>query len=670
MLLRLINLLCIVTAISAGAAGENSSPQNINTQDSDSDWESSLVTTSSDQPFLEHQDDTPPLLITTTNNNKNTTDVNARHSSLRSSSSSINRQYYELDVDVITDVELEWPWNRNKNKTDNACHVHQNCTACTSASHACHWCAKDEQCHAIGSWYGCAIGASCNAPKKNNDTCSAHTDCTTCTLSSSLCHWCAFDEQCHAIGSIYGCSHGVNCYSNDRCKRSQPEHIDVTTFEDVGFLPVAIIVILALGCMCCSTVIYAGASALKGAVDEITDVNLNSGGMHTRSTTRVPPSQAFANHSNHAMYQSYDVDDDDGDFGYNELGDEEEEDRVAGLEEARSGSAEGNGETLDEEEADSDSPTSRNKKMSQQSSLVASESHDSTDAGNGLEQKKKKTTPVRRKKTKRGNHDENEDQHEHAANGALEGEGLELEQQNLLPSVTAHPDPSRLPVNNARRSNGALICLLRSCRVWYFFTVVTTLLFATSCVIFWPKAPTYNVCSDEFAWKSIIDGLTSLKVEGSFELLISVENKNRLDIALEGVGGTFHHDDVEVGTFEMKRSIIKASSITDVLITCTVVPSRWEALGLISDYWKGKLVFVADVSGMVKIRGIGISLPVKLDDVLIKVNDPDMKDRHLCACPEWKDVKPTGINIVRPALPFNEAVRDPVLAMTSSSVKM
>jgi len=254
-------------------------------------------------------------------------------------------------------------------------------------------------------------------------------------------------------------------------------------------------------------------------------------------------------------------------------------------------------------------------------------------------------------------------------NGILEEEGLqvELEEQNLLPSVTAHPDPTRLPANNARRSSGTLRCMLNSCRVWYFFTIVTTLLFATSCILFFPKAPTYNVCSDEFAWKSIIDGLTSLKVEGSFELLISIENKNRLDIALEGVGGTFRHDDEEVGTFAMKRSIIQASSITDVLVTCTVVPSRWEALGLISDYYKGKLVFVADATGIVKIRGIAISIPVKIDDVLIKVNDPDMKDRHLCACPEWKDVKPTGFGIVRPALPFNEAVRDPVLAMTTSA---
>jgi len=137
---------------------------------------------------------------------------------------------------------------------------------------------------------------------------------------------------------------------------------------------------------------------------------------------------------------------------------------------------------------------------------------------------------------------------------------------------------------------------------------------------------------------------------------MSIKNKNRLDIAIEGLGGTFKHDGEEVGTFEMKRTIIQASSITDVLITCTVVPTKWEALGLISDYYKGTLTVLVDVLGSVQIKGIGFSIPIKIDDLLIKVNDPDMKDRHLCACPEWKDLHPTA----SPVLSFEAAVRDPV----------
>lgn len=412
----------------------------------------------------------------------------------------------------------------------------------------------------------------------------------------------------------------------------------MTTFEDVGFVPIVIIVVATLAVMCCSTVLYAGTSALKGAVDDIAEVRVIA-----------PPSQAFANH-NHAMFRHNhydDFDEDDGDEGEGcEGGELDEEDHEIG---------EGENDNLngdDDHSEDVDNGTceegtpARAKKMPNQSSLIASDSHDSVEVGNGLERKKRRQKQVGQDEPAIGEHTEQQQLTE-----------------NLLP-VTAHPDPTRLPTN-ARRSNGPLLCLLRSCRVWYFFTIVTTLLFATACVLFFPKVPSYNVCSDEFAWQSIIDGLTSLKMEASFELLISVENKNRLDIALEGVGGTFSYDDEQVGTFTMTRSIIQASSITDVVVTCTVAPTRWEALGLISDYYKGKLIFFADITGVVKIRGIKITIPVKISNVMIKVNDPDATDRHLCACPQWKDVNPA----ISPALPFNEAVRDPVAAMAMTSVR-
>jgi len=145
------------------------------------------------------------------------------------------------------------------------------------------------------------------------------------------------------------------------------------------------------------------------------------------------------------------------------------------------------------------------------------------------------------------------------------------------------------------------------------------------------------VCSDEFAWKSIIDGLTSLKMEASFQILTSVENKNRLDIALEGVAGKFKHDGEEVGTFEVERTIVAASSISDAMVTCTVVPDKWGALGLIADYYKDKLEFLVDISGSVRIKGIGFSIPINLTDILVKANKTVKKqDRHLCACPNGR----------------------------------
>ena len=75
-----------------------------------------------------------------------------------------------------------------------------------------------------------------------------------------------------------------------------------------------------------------------------------------------------------------------------------------------------------------------------------------------------------------------------------------------------------------------------------------------------------------------------------------------------------------------------ATSITDLLVTCTVVPDRWEALGLISYYWKGQLEFLVDVNGSVKIKGVGFRIPVKVSDVLVKVNDPSTYGRQALMC--------------------------------------
>ena len=65
---------------------------------------------------------------------------------------------------------------------------------------------------------------------------------------------------------------------------------------------------------------------------------------------------------------------------------------------------------------------------------------------------------------------------------------------------------------------------------------------------------------------------------------------------------------------------------------------------------------MVDVQGSVRVPGIFYSIPVKMNDILVKVNDPDNKDRHLCACPEWKDLSPT----TAPVLSFEAAVIEPV----------
>ena len=155
----------------------------------------------------------------------------------------------------------------------------------------------------------------------------------------------------------------------------------------------------------------------------------------------------------------------------------------------------------------------------------------------------------------------------------------------------------------------------------------------------------------------IISSLTHLNVDASFEVLSSVKNTNHLAIVLDGVHGTFSHDGQDIGTFSMPTTTIEADSITDMLVTCTFSPDKWEALGLIADYYRGNLEFVIDVSGNVRIKGISYNVPISVKDVMVKVNDPAMDDRHLCHCPEWKDLYPT----TAPKLTFEEAIENPVL---------
>lgn len=536
------------------------------------------------------------------------------HGSLRSKLESNLDERDALFIDTRTDLDYDgdstfigWPWN-HKNKTDNSCTIHDNCTACTDSSMTCHWCSFDDECHAKGSWHGCAIGATCPSNDTVDNSCETHKTCTECALSSSLCHWCAFDDECHAIGSMYGCAHGVNCYSNDRCKRSSPEKIEEGIFVNIGFIPLILMFSAAFASLCCISVLFSGANALKGAYDNIADV-----------IVQAPPVEAFSHHdrdhSHDDMHLQIDM--------HVQLSPIHEDTHADDCQVGDDVNVE------DHDHAEASEP-------------VFHECNDSNvDDQNGDNE-----SPL-------------ENQHSHSDDIIeLHTEHMEEDSvtESLLP-VTAHPHPSRLPIRNRPGpGNYHMNCLMRSCKAWLFFSVIGIVFFTSAGVIYFPKAPEYNVCSDQFAWESIIAGLTSLKMEASFEILMSVKNENRLDVALEGFGGKFKHDGEDIGTFSLPRTIVEATSITDLLVTCTVVPDRWEALGLISDYWKGKLEFLVDVTGSVKVKGIGFRFPIKVSDVLVKVNDPSMDDRHLCACQTWKDLVPTA----SPRLSFEEAVMDPV----------
>ena len=189
--------------------------------------------------------------------------------------------------------------------------------------------------------------------------------------------------------------------------------------------------------------------------------------------------------------------------------------------------------------------------------------------------------------------------------------------------------------NPSRHAN----CLFLTCTSWYILNVIFTVLLLISSLYYYPKIPEMNVCSDELAWNSIIDGMTSLKMEASFEILLSLSNTNYLNIQLDEVSGLFTHDGQQVGTLSLKnKPIVRSRSITDILITCTVVPEKWEAWGIIKEYYMETLILHLDLHIAITLPKIGIHLPsYKITDYVVNVNDPE--DRHLCVCPQWKEVK-------------------------------
>jgi len=182
-------------------------------------------------------------------------------------------------------------------------------------------------------------------------------------------------------------------------------------------------------------------------------------------------------------------------------------------------------------------------------------------------------------------------------------------------------------------------CLFNSCRLCYLFTAGFIVLTALAIVSFYPQYPAYNVCSNQLDWKSIADGMTSLKMQASFQILISIYNPNKFDALLDMGAGSFKHDGVHVGTFEIPSESAKAMSITDYLVTVTLTPDEWQALELTSEYYKGTLTFVVDAHVTVTLPALGgYTFQTQFDDYFIHVGD-EMSDRHLCACSSWEEEK-------------------------------
>mmetsp|Transcript_4727 Transcript_4727/g.7610 ORF Transcript_4727/g.7610 Transcript_4727/m.7610 type:complete len:230 (-) Transcript_4727:505-1194(-) len=176
-----------------------------------------------------------------------------------------------------------------------------------------------------------------------------------------------------------------------------------------------------------------------------------------------------------------------------------------------------------------------------------------------------------------------------------------------------------------------------ACRCCYLLTLAIAVALFVVGMSYAPREPRYNVCTNELAWKSIVEGMASLRMSASFDLLVSVYNPNRFEVDLSNGAGQFHHDGEYVGSFDIPEGRVSERAISDIVVKVTFTPDKWSALSLTSEYYRGNLKFVIEGHTHVKIPKLGnYNFDAKFEDIHVNVNDPSLDDTHLCACPGWK----------------------------------
>jgi hypothetical protein len=200
--------------------------------------------------------------------------------------------------------------------------------------------------------------------------------------------------------------------------------------------------------------------------------------------------------------------------------------------------------------------------------------------------------------------------------------------------------PSAYATVQARGGTNSMQRIFNLCRCCYVIALIFTASFIVGSIRYFPKVPTYNVCNDNLAWKSIVDNMTSLKVEATFEILISVMNPNNFGVAIDMGRGTFNHRGIFVGTFDIPPTTIPSMSLMDIRVIAHFTPEKWEALSLTAEYYKGTLAFDVNAKATFRFPWLfDYSATSNFNDIHVLVNDPKLNDRHLCACPKWSDLK-------------------------------
>lgn len=489
------------------------------------------------------------------------------------------------------------------------CNSHFTCSECYSSSKTCHWCSSDNQCHAKGSIHGCTVGASCEAKNSSNNdnSCHSHTNCTDCYDSSYGCHWCASDNQCHAKGSIHGCSIGASCQNaTDNSCRS---HNNCTECS-----------LSSYGCHWCE---FDNQCHAKGSVYGC------AVGVDCYSNDRCQRQIPEKIHTPLSISPLIDL------ILWGSLiasiscctfcfcG-------VRGIKETVNDLRNFSHQRPNQLGEESEMTTPLLWRQKQNRNEVQEDSQVELSSFEPLKD------DCEQNETIVGSNDDNEEQVENEENETPLSpidSNLDLSTEPLLPHNEVSNQSNPTPSIQYTPSN----MLYTTCKTFYIVSILVMIGFTLLVALYFPRMPIIDVCSNEMEWKSIIDGLVSLKVEASFQILVSIYNANRISVNLQSLSGSITHDGDYIGRYEiLPNTMIEAQSITDIQATVTVTPDKWEALELTSEYYKGTLAVMLDCHASAQIPIIPeYTYGYSSSGIMIHL-DGAAGPREYCACPQWQ----------------------------------
>jgi hypothetical protein len=188
--------------------------------------------------------------------------------------------------------------------------------------------------------------------------------------------------------------------------------------------------------------------------------------------------------------------------------------------------------------------------------------------------------------------------------------------------------------------------LYQACALCHWLTILLLVSLVGTSIYFYPKRPVYNVCNDSVAWKKIIENIASLKLDASFEILVSLSNPNRFDVAVDKASGGFTFEGKRVGTFIIPPLTAASMAITDLMLIAHVTPDKYQALQLAEAFYKGKLILIADFEATLRVPALrNLTKQVSVDSIMVNVTA--VTDRSLCACSTW-DEKPSDPILLLP----------------------